>query len=253
MKKLCANIFFLIFILSPQLFTQQFPTGSPEWLVDMFFSAEEFSNKANYYTGEMLNYSNEPTIGEELSGEAEIFFHQIKVTENKIVFSVEVSNKNENIELYCYLIKIENNWKIDAVRRFLLPSFIYTVRDSLSHLNSLTMKDSTLLLSLQLFTASDYELKNYLRVKLNKFQGLLLAFINNLKDQSDSTLASVGCSAIYADGNYPGCIFIQILKFEDMEVGFIHAADSKLLPEISVEEFICVEEVVRGWFLYRIL
>ena len=64
-------------------------------------------------------------------------------------------------------------------------------------------------------------------------------------------LASVGCNAIYTNKKYPGCTFLQILKFENMEAGFIQAADAILLPAISFEEFIFIEEVVPGWFIYR--
>ncbi len=253
MKKGILNIFFLIFLFSIQLLPQQFSAGSPEWLVDMFFNKSSFPDKANYFSGEMLKYADDPTIGEELNGEGEISFHQIKTTEKEIVFAVEVTHNNEIIDFYCYLIKLESNWNINAVRRFLLPSFIYTVRDSLLQLNSLTKSDSTFLQSLQLFTASDFELKNYLKINLKKFQELISSYLNNNKDNADKILSSVGCNAIYSDRKYPGCIFIQVLNFENMEAGFINTADSFLLPEISFKEFICIEEVVAGWFIYRIM
>jgi hypothetical protein len=38
-----------------------------------------------------------------------------------------------------------------------------------------------------------------------------------------------------------------------MEVGLIQAADSVMLPELSVEEFIYIEEVSPGWFIYRMM
>jgi len=72
-------------------------------------------------------------------------------------------------------------------------------------------------------------------------------------DEVDKGLASVGCNAIYGDKKYPGCVFIQILTFENMEAGFIQAADSVLLPEISVGKFIYIEEVSAGWFIYRMM
>ena len=251
MKKIFLNIFGVILLFTPLIFPQQFSAGSPEWLVDMFFNKSSFPDKANYFSGEMLNEINEQTIGEELNGKGEITFHQIRATNSTCVFAVEVTKENEIIDFYSYLIKDDNNWKIAAVRRFLLPSFIYTVRDSLQMLNALSASDSVFLISLHLFTASDEELKNYLSSNLDKFQGLISLFNNNEKDKADIALASVGCNAIYNDRKYPGCTFIQILNFENMEVGFIHAADSILLPAISLEEFIYIEEVIPGWFVYR--
>ena len=253
MKKADLNIFVFLLLFGGQINSQQFSAGSPEWLVDMFFSKSSFPDKANYFSGEMLEESDKPTIGEELNGKGEASFHQIKAKVDKIVFAVDVSQDQRLIDFYCYLVKQENSWKIFAIRRFLLPDFIYTVRDSLSGISSLSSKDSSFYLSMQLFTMTDSDLKNYLKSNLKKFQELVNYFNNNLGDKVDKSLASVGCNAIYSDKNYPGCIFIQNLTFENMEVGFIHAADSVLLPELSVEEFIYIEEVSPGWFIYRMM
>lgn len=251
MKKILLNIFCLILLFASQIFPQQFSTGSPEWLVDMFFNKSSFPDKANYSTGEMVEELDHKTIGEELNGEGEVSFHQIKATNSTCVFAVEVETDKKTIDFYSYLVNDSNNWKITAIRRFLLPSFIYTVRDSLLMINTLSSNDSVFLLSLQLFTASDAELKNYFSSNLDKFQELISLFNKNEKDKADIALASVSCNAIYADRTYPGCTFIQILKFENMEAGFMQAADSNQLPEISIESFIYIEEVSAGWFVYR--
>jgi hypothetical protein len=251
MRILALNICSLILILASYIYSQQFSVGSTVWLVDMFFNKSSFPDKANYYSGEMLNESNEPTIGEELNGKGEIFFHQIKATNDENVFAVEVKLENKVIDFYCYLVKKENDWKINAMRRFLLPNFIYTVRDSLSNLKSLSLNDSSFYLSLKLFTMADAELKNYLTTNLNKFQELVSSFNNNMKDKADKLLGSVGCNAIYTDKKYPGCVFIQILTFENMEAGFIQAADAILLPQISFQDYIYIEEVSPGWFVFR--
>lgn len=241
----------MILLDTPKLLPQQFSVGSPEWLVDIFFSKSSFPDKANYLTGELIEESNGKTVGEELNGKAKVSFHQIKSTNTTCVFAVEVQTETKIIDFYSYLIKDVNEWKMNAVRRFLLPAFIYTARDSLLNLNTLPPGDSVFLLSLQLFTASDQELKNYLSSNLESFQDLISLFINNEKDKANIVLASVGCNAIYTDKKYPGCTFIQILKFENMEAGFVQAADAILLPAILFEEFVYLEEVVPGWFIYR--
>jgi hypothetical protein len=253
MKKLALNIFAVTFLFAGQINSQQFSAGSPEWLVDMFFIKSSFPDKANYYSGEMLSEINEETIGEELKGKEEILFHQIKATNDENVFAVEVILENKAIDFYCYLLKQENIWKINGIRRFLLPNFVYTVRDSLSKLDSLSSNDLTFYYSLKLFTMTDADMKNYFDRNLEMFQELVLSFNSNLRDKADKLLASVGCNAIYTDRKYPGCVFVQILTFENKEAGFIQAADSILVPEISFEDFIYIEEVVSGWFIYRMI
>jgi hypothetical protein len=139
------------------MMSQQFSEGSPEWLVDLFFSKSSFPDKANYFTGKMLEESDKPTIGEELNGKGEIFFHQLKATSDENVFAVEVKLENKAIDFYCYLQKQNDVWKIYAVRRFILPEFVFQVIDSLSQLPSLA--DSSLYLSLKLFIQNDAQLK----------------------------------------------------------------------------------------------
>jgi len=251
MKKLVSNIFAISILFAGQINSQQISVSSPEWLVDMFFSKSSFLEKANYYSGEMLSEINEPTIGEELNGKGEVAFRQIKASNDESVFAVEVKLENKIIDFYSYLKKEGDHWKITAVRRFLLPQFISTVRDSLSNLKSLSSNDSTFLLSLKLFTMTDAELKNFFKDEKENFQSMISSFNKGSGDQVDQGLAEVGFNAIYSDKKYPGCIFIQILKFETMETGFIQAANSVLLPEISVEKYIYIDEVSPGWFIYR--
>jgi len=251
MKKYFLNILTAILLYTSLIFPQQFSSGSPEWLVDMFFNKSSFPDKAIYYTGEMMEEADQKTIGEELNGEGEVSFHQIKATNSTCVFAVEVQTESKTIDFYIYLVKDNDNWKITSVRRFLLPAFVYTVRDSLANLKSLSSNDSSFYLSLKLFTMADADLKNYFNSNLNKFQELIDAFNNNLKDKADKLLGSVVCNAIYTDKKYPGCVFIQILTFENMEAGFIQAADAILLPQISFQDYIYIEEVSPGWFVFR--
>jgi hypothetical protein len=250
MEKVVFNFFFFLFVAS-QIHCQQYSSGSPEWLVDRFFSKSSFTDKSNYYSGEMLSEVNEPTIGEELNGKGEIFFHQIKATNDENVFAVEIKLENKAIDFYCYLLKQESTWKINAIRRFLLPSFVYAVRDSLSKFKSLSSNDSAFYLSLKLFTMNDTDLKNYFNNNVNKFKQLVSYFNKELSDEVDKGLASVNCNAIYMDKKYPGCVFIQILTFENLESGFIYADESEVVPGVTANEFIYIEEVVPGWFIYH--
>jgi mRNA-degrading endonuclease RelE of RelBE toxin-antitoxin system len=249
--KIFLKIFSFIILIISQVYSQQFSTGSPEWLVDMFFVKSSFPEKADYYSGEMLNDINDPTIGDELEGKANVNFHQLKAGDYEIVFKVDVNQDEKIIDFYCFLTKNEHKWTINAVRTFLLPSFIYVIRDSLAQLKNLSSNDSTLFRSLILFTESDKQLMKYLEINLKDFQKLVSDFHDDLKDEANRYLILLGCNAIYADKKYPGCVFIQIQKLKEMECGFIYKPESALLPEISIKDFIYIEEVVANWYIYR--
>ena len=116
--KILLNIFCLAILITGQIQSQQFTTGSSEWLVDMFFNKSSFPEKAYYLSGEMLNYSEIQTIGEELNGEGEVSFHQIKATNSTCVFTVEVQTENTIRDFYSFLVNDNNQWKITSIRTF---------------------------------------------------------------------------------------------------------------------------------------
>ena len=248
MKSVTLNIFAFV-LLAGQINSQQFSSGSPEWLVDMFFAKSSFPDKANYFSGEMLNEVSEQTIGEELKGKGEISFHQIKATNDENVFAVEVKLEDKVIDFYCFLQKQNDVWKIFAVRRFILPDFVFQVADSLSQLPSLA--DSSLYLSLKLFIRNDAQLKDYFVTNSDAFNKLLNYFKQDNKSEGDRMLAKLGLTAIFRDENFPGCIFLLINSFQSIGAGFIYAGDSAKLPEISVNDLIYLEEIIPGWFVFR--
>jgi hypothetical protein len=247
------KILILFFIFCLPLSAQQFSIGSPEWLVDKFFRAENFPAKAEYYTGEMLNDIDKKTIGEELNGSGEVLFHQIKATNDEYAFAVEVKTDEPVIDFYFYLTKVGDEWKINAVRRFLLPSFVYTVFDSLSNLKTLSNQDSLLYRSLGLFLMNDSELKSYVSNHLNELNNLVWNFNQKENNVVDKLLSVLGCNAVFRDTNFPGCLFVQISSFDKMESGFLYASGSFELPDISYRDFVYLEEVLNGWYIYRIM
>jgi hypothetical protein len=197
----------------------------------------------------MLEESDKQTIGEELNGKGEIFFHQINATNDENVFAVEVKLENKVIDFYCYLQKQNDVWKIYAVRRFILPDFVFQVLDSLSQLSSLA--DSSFYLSLKLFIQNDAQLKEYFVTNSNAFNNLINYFNQDNKAEGDRMLAKLGLNAIFRDKNFPGCIFVVINSFQNIGAGFIYAGDSAKLPEISVNDLIYLEEIIPGWFVFR--
>jgi len=253
MKKFYQNIFILILLLSSHILAQQFSAGSPEWLVDTYFSSSSFPDKPNYFAGEMLNEVNEQTIGEELNGKGEVSFRQIKPLDKEVAFAVEVKIENNTIDFYCFLIDDGSGWKINAVRRFLLPSFIYFVRDSLAGRTSLSEADSALLRTINLFVMNDSQMKKFLADNLEYFNELILNFNKGENSSVEKLLKNIGCSAVFKDNNFPSCVFIQISSLNKMEAGYIYASEASEIPSVSSDEFVYIEKVMPRWFIYRVM
>jgi hypothetical protein len=248
-------ILILILVSTQITFTQEIihSEGSPEWLVQMFFNSAEFPDKEKYFTGEMENEINFPTIGEEINGQGEISFSSFYSDEQKNAFAVNLKVNSTELDFYCYLFKSPNGWKIEAVRRFLFPKFIYIATDSLSTLISLSSADSSLLKLLNLMTSGDEELKKYLVNNIDKFERLLQYFDEDNQEMIEIMIDELSLNGIFKDEAHPGCIFVQIAAIESQEIGFIFKQNGSVLPKVSPHNFIYVGEVMPGWYLYRLI
>ena len=248
-------IFCIIFFstLSFHIYAQgnRFPKNSPEWMVDMFFNQPQFPEKAKYYSGEMLQDVKYPTIGEELKRSNSNSFRKIAANDQSEVYSVIVKDNEHSSSFYCYLLSISGNWKIDAIRKFQLPIFIYEAADSLAKVEN--APDSVLILQrmLKLMTSTDDELKTFLSDNINSFYTLANDFEKNNNSGLESMMNRFGFESIYYDDLYPGCIFVLVGRVDRLEIGYIYSSSKSALPSITPNRFIYIEEVLPKWFVYR--
>jgi len=258
MYKSSFKYVFVVFLISTSaqnFYAQEiiFPDGSPEWLIQMFFKSENFSDKEKYFTGEMKEEVNYQTIGEELNGKGEVYFYLFSSDEDQKAFAVNLKINSTDLDFYCYLVNHTEGWKIEAVRRFLFPRFIYTAADSLSNLSSLSESDSLTLELLKLMTSTDEYLKNYLKNRIDKFERLLQSFDENNAELIETTINELSLYGIFKDDTFPGCVFIQIAGIESREVGYIYKTENSSLPVVSPRKFIFISEVLHGWYFYRLI
>jgi hypothetical protein len=248
-------ILLLILITTPNFYAQNGDkiTGSPEWLVDMYFSKAKFLGKANYFTGAMIEDASEPTIGEELNGIAPISYREIVFKNNKSVYAIEVELDEDIVDFYCYMLDTNEGWKIEAVRRFLLPGFVDNAKDSLSQIKNLSPTDTDLQNLLNLITSNDANLKKYLHNNVNDFYKLLLYIKDEDAKNIQKLMNELNIDAVFEDDAFPGCIFFQIGAFDKTEMGYFFSEERSSLPKISPSRFIYIEEILPKWYIYRII
>ena len=125
--------FFLMQIAASPLIAQNNPykNGSAEWLVYRFFGEKSFPDKNKYYTGEMVQDLKNPSVGEELNGVGVVTLRQIYQQPIFTVFAVNIKVGANRTGFYSYLLNVNGKWMIQAIRKFLLPKFIYQTVDSL--------------------------------------------------------------------------------------------------------------------------
>lgn len=223
---------------------------SPAWLVNRFFSASSFLDKSDYFIDEMIKQVNYPTIGEELHGEAAVKINEIEKTTFDAVFSVSISNLSDQKDFYCYL-KNQNGWKISAIRTFIIPLYYHLLADSI--MNDAELPDSTKIIakSIRLLTGTDEKLKEYFKLHYNEFRNLLDKFRNDQSNEIKPLLQQLYLSSIYKPEQFKECFFFSVLEINYLESGYVYCADKSLLPKISPNDFIIIEEIVKDWYFYR--
>jgi len=228
-----------------------YPKNSPEWLVDMFFNQTQFPEKEKYLSGEMMLDVNYPTIGEELDGRAIVTFRKIKLINQIGIYGVVIKDDGNTANFYCYVRNISGSWKIESIRKFQIPGFIYTSADSLSRIENLPDSVSSLLKTLKLIIGTDEQLKLFLSENINDFYNITGAFDNKRTDDLIFLMNKLNLEYIFIDEIYPQCIFILVGGFDRIEVGYIFSKNKSSVPKISPERFIYIEEILPNWYVYR--
>jgi hypothetical protein len=244
-------ILFLFSIINVSAQKIIYPENSTVWLVDMFFKQTQFPEKSNYFYGEMIQEAQYPTIGEELNGRGAVTFRKIELNDRSGVYAINIKDDGNNAIFYCYLTNVSGNWKIESVRKFHLPVFIYSSADSLSRIDNLPDSVSSLLASLQLMISTDENLKAFLSENINDLYKIVNSFKNNEEEELDILMNKLNLEYIFVDDLYPQCIFVLVGGFGRTEVGFIHSSNKSSLPKISPGGFIYIEEVLPNWYTYR--
>ncbi len=251
------NLFLLSFILTLISFTTVpaqksiYPKNSPEWLIDMFFKQTQFPEKEKYFSGEMMQDVNYPTIGEELNGRATVTFRKIELNNRTGVYGIVIKDDGSTANFYSYVRNISGNWKIEAVRKFQLPGFVYSSADSLSRIENLPDSAASLLKTLKLIVGTDKQLKLFLSENIDDFYNIVGAFDNKRADDLNFLMNKLNLEYIFIDETYPQSIFILIGGFDKIEVGYIFSKNKSAVPRISPEQFIYIEEVLPNWYVYR--
>jgi len=192
-----------------------------------------------------------PTIGEELEGRATVNFRKIESKNRTAIYGIIIKDDGNTANFYCYLRNISGSWKIDAVRKFQLPGFIYSSVDSLSRIENLPDSVSSLLKFLKLLIGTDEQLKLFLSENINDFYNIAGAFDSKRVDDLNLLMNKLNLEYIYIDDVYPQCTFILVGGFDRIEVGYIFSKNKSSVPKISPKRFIYIEEVLPNWYVYR--
>ncbi len=224
--------------------------GSPAWLVEMFFKQKDFPDKLGYYTGEMQQMGDRPTIGSGIPANVVTTYRSLESDSMHAIYAINYRDTSNGQDWYCFLKRDNVVWKIEAVRCLALPGYVYMLLDSSKRMPPLPDSLRRVQNSLRLLTQSDEHLKQYLRDHLEQFMKLVSS------SQADSIESRKLCDELNvlsceSSTEYKGCTFVTIGGIVDNTAGYIYAADGAKLPRMTPSEYIYIEEVLPHWYIFK--
>jgi hypothetical protein len=161
-------------------------------------------------------------------------------------------------DLYLYLRQRGGAWTIDGMRALALTGIPREVGRFLRGKASRTPQEEDLLANVELTLASDSDLRawfahnrrdlEYLRGMTENGRGAAGGDGATIPDSS-ALRARLHLQAVSVSPE--GLVRVTIGGMTDNEVGFLHASDPALVPPIDPIEYIWIEPLGDGWYLFR--
>lgn len=251
--------------------------GSPEWIVDRFFVQKAFPELARYATGEFAElYKESPTLGSILPPSVTVRIRAFERTAASAVFGVSITDGNATKEWYAYLRTEAGAFKLDAIRTLTLGGRFFEVLVAAERAAVAgKLPDSGLqeLERYHLVIASDAELKARFLARQALFAALAkdfaaLAAIDTVsldgevfpagsatRDQVLTLAAQLRVlrlgAVIRKFRGCEGCVILKIGGEAQSQVGYLYAPAGARVPRMSPRDFICVEPIAPGWYLFK--
>ncbi|MDH3974479.1 MAG: hypothetical protein OEV42_09395 [Deltaproteobacteria bacterium] len=242
------QLVFTFFIFGLLLISNTSSADEPE-VLNEYFGPGGIKDKYSAYYGEMLEYYVEkPTLGENLPADVSVTYRKLSQTENRAVYAVLLSDGKQSQDWYVFLIKDKSNWKIEAIRGLALPGLFFLFLEELEKKTSRTQEEEWTYQNMLLTSKSDKYLKVFFRDNLNKFKEILKFFTTGDKERSKKTAKKLFLNSVYKDG---GVINFNIGGMIDNSVGFLYVPVDKSPPSMSPKDFIYIEQITDGWYIYK--
>lgn len=245
--------------------------GSPEWIVGSFFVEKEFPNREYYYTGEMKEYYiDTPNIRSSQPDGVKCAYHLVYQDDNTRNYSIQYSYQDWCGNWYCFVIKENGTWKLEAVRSLSTIGVIYTAIEEIEGKPQKTVEEQWDLQNAKLVLKCDQQLKEYFYNHKENFKAIIDIFKNNScldrldskgkvskrdkceKQSFEDATAKVRELYInYVSRSENGILMFCVGGVTDNTVGFLFVPESSKPPVMSSDEYILIEKIDNEWYLYK--
>ena len=164
--------------------------------------------------------------------------------------------EGDPIDLYFYLEEAEQGWRVSAMRTLALPPFVYMMIDQLEAQTSRSPDEDRILENVRLVTLTDAALRHWFDENRQAIDSLVEAYerlpsgSGAVRDDGATPGISAALAALHLTqiSAAEGGIVLVIGGVLDNSVGLMRTASP---PPMSPSEYIWVEPLADGWFLFR--
>lgn len=182
----------------------------------------------------------------------------IHISEDEAVARVAANPPDgDPVDLYFYLEAAQDGWRVSAMRTLALPPFVYMMIDELEAQPSRSTEEAAMLANLRLVTRPDAELHRWFGENRSAIDALAEAYerlppgsgaVREDSDAAPEVSAALNALHLTQITAEEGRLVVLIGGFMDNSVGLIRTATP---PRISPTEYIWVEPLAGGWFLFK--
>jgi len=231
----------------PQLASER---GSSRWIVETFFSKQEFPESDRYYKREMGKYAGRPPMGAYMPAGFRLTVVLLEESAEHAIYRATYSHTSKPGDWYAYLDRSDGPWRLAAVRCLALPAFLRDLFAQLRAKPNRTEEEESELQRMELLFSSDSELRAFLKDRVSQFDALAKLITNGAaKDSYAHLLKQVRISDGSVDS--AGRVVLTIGGILDNSVGFMFVPSSSSPPKMTPEEFILVESILGMWYLFK--
>jgi hypothetical protein len=268
-------LLFLLAIITALSIHAQSVLLTPLQVVENYMSPYGFASKKMHVTGELTGErKTDTTLGQRLPQNVQRHIRLIKQDSTFACVAVWLHDSLISTDYYFYLRKKEV-WSMYAIRTIAGAALAQTALAKLdsvppsqrgkayssAHSHSWAFEKA----NIALFLSCDSVLKTHFRNNRNAFEKLNATLAKNPQQcASDSLLARAFASkkvskqagkllvrSVITDKQSPGTLLFLIGGLGDNRVGYLYQPDVAKLPPVSARNYILLEPLGNGWYLFK--
>jgi hypothetical protein len=217
--------------------------------VQAFFAPGGIEDTASAYTGEMLHFVKERTLGQYLGKGATKEYRLLSSSETRVVYAVTVKADTKAQDWYIFVLRSGGTWRLEAVRTLAQTGLISSIASALRQKPDRTADEEWQLRNAELILGSDVDLKAFLRTNLAHFESLASMIRNGDAETSAAAARKLFlASTRIAKAGYVELILGGIL---DNTVGFLYVPDGSRPPVLEPDNVIYLERVADHWYVFK--